>query len=46
MMGTLAQSPAGVIEQIELLRGLVTRSDYEPLLDTIIAGVRGIAAPA
>ena len=47
MMGIVATSPAGIIEQVDTLREQIRSSDEperEPMLDTIIAGVRAITA--
>jgi hypothetical protein len=47
MMQIVATSPAGIIEQVDTLREQIRSSDEperEPMLDTIIAGVRAIAA--
>jgi hypothetical protein len=47
MAKIVATSPAGIIEQLDTLRAQVRSGDWperEPMLDTIIAGVRAIAA--
>jgi hypothetical protein len=46
MAKIVATSPAGIIEQVDTLREQIRSSDEperEPMLDTIIAGVRAIA---
>ena len=44
MMALVATSPAGIAEQVDILRDFISVSEYEPLIDTVIAGLRDIAA--
>ena len=47
MAKIVATSPAGIIEQVDTLRAQIRSSDEpdrEPMLDTIITGLRAIAA--
>jgi len=44
MIGLVATTPEGIAAQAEILRDFVSVSEYEPLLEQIIAGLRRLAA--